>query len=63
MSFYFAFDEHTDVVSKEDAMKICHTVIKTMRTCTAVKEIIKIAEMARQYVFSLHYASCGWLNV
>jgi hypothetical protein len=50
MNFYFAFDEYTDVVSKEDAMKICHNVMETMRTRTAVQEDIKITEMARQYV-------------
>jgi hypothetical protein len=49
MNFYFAFDEYTDVVSKEDAMKICHNVMNTMRTRTAVKEDIKITEMARQF--------------
>jgi len=47
MNFYFAFDEYTDMASKEEARKIAHDVMDAFRN-TEKPTNNQITEMARQ---------------
>jgi hypothetical protein len=48
MNFYFAFDEYTDLATKDEAMKIARDVMDTFRN-TEIPSSNKITEMARQF--------------
>ncbi|KAF8188965.1 isoprenoid synthase domain-containing protein [Pholiota molesta] len=48
MNFYFAFDEYTDVASREEAKKIASDVMDAFRTRPSEPSSSKITEMARQ---------------
>ena len=47
MSFYFAFDEYTDLATREEALEISRGVMDTFRN-TDMPASNKIDEMARQ---------------
>lgn len=49
MNFYFAFDEYTDVASRDEAMQIAKGVMEVFRTRPSQPSSSKITEMARQY--------------
>jgi hypothetical protein len=48
MNFYFAFDEYTDVASREEAKKIASDVMDAFRRRPSEPSSSKITEMARQ---------------
>jgi hypothetical protein len=50
MNFYFAFDEYTDVVNEDEAMKIASDVMQAFRYQASSVGNSKITEMARQCV-------------
>ncbi|KAF9477263.1 terpenoid synthase [Pholiota conissans] len=49
MNFYFAFDEYTDVASREEAKKIANDVMDAFRRRPLEPSSSKITEMARQF--------------